>query len=128
MSAEIFSLRPNVDPLKSRQKTEPQSKPRIARRRYKGSPEWQRWQRRSDQFRRVFSERLKHARAQLGITEEEAAAAFSVTLTTYRKYKAGQRYRSNTEGIFDFCDIYDVSLTWLPTGAGSPPPFRLRAV
>ena len=36
-------------------------------------------------------ERLRKVRAVLGITEQVAAAAFGVTLHTYRDYKAGRR-------------------------------------
>jgi hypothetical protein len=70
----------------------------------------------------------QHARAQLGLTEEEAAAAFYITLKTYRRHEAGLPSRSNVKGLRNFWNTYDVNPTWLFGGDGEPPRFRLRAV
>lgn len=53
----------------------------------KRSPERQKHR---DEFYRAFAERLRFARAQLGISEQEAAYAFGVTVRTYRGYEAGK--------------------------------------
>jgi transcriptional regulator with XRE-family HTH domain len=49
-------------------------------------------------------------RHQLGISEQEAAAAFGVTVRTYRRYEAG---KPALEGYGDFADAFGVSLNWL---------------
>ena len=45
-------------------------------------------------FYKAVGPRLRQARVGLGITEQQAADVFGVTLRTYRKYEAGGRQRS----------------------------------
>jgi hypothetical protein len=121
MSAEVIQL--NEHRPKPRG-----SKPR--HKRYVGSPQWHEQRRLAAEWRQAFAERLKFAREQLDITEKAAAAAFQITVRTYRKYEAGRRpFRSNHFGFWNFCKFYDVDMTWLIGGKnGTPPRFSLRAV
>jgi hypothetical protein len=89
----------------------------------KPSPERQK---RRDDFNRAFGERLRFARAQLNISEQEAAYAFGVTVRTYRRYEAGKPWERST--WVDFADTFGVSTDWLISGEGTAPRFRLRAV
>ena len=57
--------------------------------------------------------RIRVTRVMLGLTEEQAAAGFGVTLRTYRRYEAG---RSAENRIVDFARHYDVSFDWLIDG------------
>jgi transcriptional regulator with XRE-family HTH domain len=98
MTAQIIPLRKVA---KSRRPRGPYRKP---------SPERQK---RRDDYYRAFGERLKYARAQLGITEEETAAVFDVTVRTYRGYEAGKRPFICYKGFEDFADTFGVSLRWL---------------
>jgi hypothetical protein len=117
MSAQIIPLRKVAKPRGPRG---PYKKP---------SPERQK---RQDDFYRAFGERLQYARAQLGISEEEAAYAFDVTVRTYRRYEAGKPsigWRTANGGFADFAYTFDVSLRWLcGCKDAEAPRFRLRAV
>jgi hypothetical protein len=102
------------------------AKPRARRPYRKPSPDRQR---RRDDYYRAFAERLRFARAQLGISEQEAAAGFGVTVKTYRGYEAGKRQQTGDGGWVDFADTFGVSLNWFASCRdGEPPRFRLRAV
>jgi ribosome-binding protein aMBF1 (putative translation factor) len=93
----------------------------------KRSPEQQK---RRDDYHRAVGERLRFARAQLGISEEEAAYAFGVTVRTYRRYEAA-KLGSWINGLADFTDTFGVSPNWLVGCEGTEaeaPRFRLRAV
>jgi transcriptional regulator with XRE-family HTH domain len=58
---------------------------------------------------RALGERLQVARRNLGISDEDAAAAFNVTIRTYRKWEAGGRPRSDRyEGAANFVRTYDL--------------------
>jgi transcriptional regulator with XRE-family HTH domain len=57
-------------------------------------------------------------RLTLGITEAEAAAAYGVTVRTYRGWEAGRRQRLNHDGIVRFAEKYDVSIDWIVSGEG----------
>ncbi|MFY9840001.1 MAG: helix-turn-helix transcriptional regulator [Xanthobacteraceae bacterium] len=59
--------------------------------------------------------RLRQARVGLGITEQQAADVFGVTLRTYRKYEAGGRQRS-AKPVVRFADKYNVSPDWIFMG------------
>jgi transcriptional regulator with XRE-family HTH domain len=59
--------------------------------------------------------RMSLARLALGISEQEAAAAWQVTLRTYRKYEAGAPQRS-IGPLLCFADRHDVSIDWLICG------------
>lgn len=59
-----------------------------------------------------YALRLRTLRAALDITEQEAAAAHSVTVETYRKWEAGGRQKS-AAGFVAFSEKYDVNLDWL---------------
>jgi ribosome-binding protein aMBF1 (putative translation factor) len=60
------------------------AKPRARRRPYR-----KHWRRRRYELYRAFGRRLQYVRHQLGISEQEAAAAFGVRVKTYRRYEAG---------------------------------------
>jgi transcriptional regulator with XRE-family HTH domain len=68
---------------------------------------------------RAVGHRLRVARIVLGITEEQAAADFGVSLQTYRRYEAEARQRGRGWGhcrlrrIVGFAERYDVDLDWL---------------
>jgi|SRR6202035_3008316 transcriptional regulator with XRE-family HTH domain len=62
---------------------------------------------------RAISQRFRLTRLALGITEEEAADAYGVTVRTYRKYEDGQPLRNDFLG---FVEKYDVSVDWLIYG------------
>jgi DNA-binding XRE family transcriptional regulator len=59
--------------------------------------------------------RMRLTRFALGITEKEAAAAWGVTLTTYRRYEAGAPQRSSGPTL-RFSEVYDVSFDWVICG------------
>jgi len=63
---------------------------------------------------RAWGHRLMVTRLALGISEQEAADAYGVTLRTYRGYEAGKRSRGG--GWMDFAEKYDVSIDWLCSG------------
>jgi transcriptional regulator with XRE-family HTH domain len=67
------------------------------------------------QFDKEYGLRLRITRAALGITEEQAADAFGITLKTYRRHEAGERVRG-TIPILMFSERYNVSLDWLLMG------------
>jgi ribosome-binding protein aMBF1 (putative translation factor) len=112
MTAEIISLRLKVaKPL-----------PRRPYRKY--------GQRRRYEYGRAFGRRLRYARAQLGISEVEAATAFGVSISTYRRYEAGHA-GNRGQHVADFGYAFNISLRWLFGCRGSAaerPRFRLRAV
>src|ERR1700677_60526 len=59
--------------------------------------------------------RMRVTRMVLGITEQEAASGFGVSLRTYRGYEAGRRQRS-AQPACKFARQFDVSLDWLLAG------------
>jgi hypothetical protein len=63
----------------------------------------------------AIGRRMQIARHALGITEQGAAAAWDVTLRTYRKWEAGAPQRG-TFNVVCFAKKYDVSLDWLIVG------------
>ena len=79
---------------------------------------------------RVHGERLKVARRNLGISEQDAAIALNVPLDTYRKWEAGESCQidKHLQGICNYALSHGVSLEWLLAGRGSPPRFRPRLV
>jgi DNA-binding XRE family transcriptional regulator len=117
MSAQIIPLRKVAKPRGPRG---PYKKP---------SPEQQT---RRDDYYRAFAGRLRYARAQLGISEQEAAYAFDVTVRTYRRYEAGKPaccFTRSHAGLADFADTFGLSLAWLyGCKDAEAPRFRLRAV
>jgi hypothetical protein len=62
--------------------------------------------------RLMQAHRLRVTRLMLGLTEEQAAAGFRVSLRAYRKYEAGHIPWRGRWGE-DFCDKYGVSHCWL---------------
>jgi transcriptional regulator with XRE-family HTH domain len=64
----------------------------------------------------AVARRMRIARLALGITEQEAAAAWRVTLRTYRKWEAGSPPRSGTWNFCCFAEKFNVSLDWLIAG------------
>jgi DNA-binding XRE family transcriptional regulator len=66
---------------------------------------------------RAVGNRLRVTRIVLGITEQEAAAGFGVTLKTYRNYEAGRPQRSGRSGRA-FARKHNISLDWLYGGEG----------
>jgi hypothetical protein len=55
----------------------------------------------------------------LGITEAEAAAAFGITLRTYRRWEAGKVTVLLTRHVLPFAHKYEVNLDWLVCGDGA---------
>jgi hypothetical protein len=74
-------------------------------------------ERRLDWYR-DFGERLRATRLVLGITEAEAAAAFLITLRTYRRREAGLMF-NDPYGLLSFATKYDICVDWLAAGKGS---------
>ena len=68
---------------------------------------------------RDFGERLRAIRLALGITEAEAAAAWLITLRTYRRREAGVSRFCDHGGLWSFSQTYDIDLDWLAGGKGS---------
>jgi Helix-turn-helix domain len=68
-------------------------------------------------------QRLRIARMRLCISEQEAAAAAKVTLTTWRKYEAGGGGYC-TIPIVNFGQHFGLSLDWLFVGDGPAPAYR----
>lgn len=68
-------------------------------------------------YYRQASHRLRVTRLALGISEREAADAYGVSLSTYRKYEAGGSQRGMK--ILGFSRKYAVSLNWLVGGDAS---------
>jgi transcriptional regulator with XRE-family HTH domain len=64
----------------------------------------------------AIGRRMRLVRLALGITEQEAAAAWQVTLRTYRKWETGARQHSSTWNVVCFAEKYDVSIDWLIAG------------
>jgi len=61
--------------------------------------------------------RLRVTRLALGITDVQAAKAWGISLTTYRKYeKEGMPTHANAGRVTAFAHRYDVSLDWLLDG------------
>lgn len=60
----------------------------------------------------VVAHRLRVTRLMLGLTEEQAATEFGVSLRTYRKYEAGHIPSRGRWGE-DFCEKYGVEFCWL---------------
>lgn len=73
---------------------------------------------------REMGHRLSVLRRKLGISENEMANAFRVTLRTYRARESGGRWKGGQEGTCGFARKYKVSFEWLLTGKG--PIFRDR--
>jgi DNA-binding XRE family transcriptional regulator len=59
--------------------------------------------------------RMQITRLALGLTEQQAATAWRVTLKTYRKWEAGAPQRG-MRSFLCFADQHDVSLNWLICG------------
>lgn len=71
-----------------------------------------------DAINEADGHRLRVTRAALGISEKDAAAAYGVTLATYRRYERGAPQR-RTQGVLNFAKAFDVSLDWLVGGDAS---------
>jgi transcriptional regulator with XRE-family HTH domain len=63
----------------------------------------------------VVGRRMRLARLGLGLSEQEAAAAWQVTLRTYRKWEAGAVQRG-IKNLLCFTERFDVSIDWLICG------------
>ena len=84
-----------------------------------------------DIFYSKVGERLRLCRELLGLSEQEAASAFYVTLRTYRRWEnGGVQSGTNYRGLLNFCDTFNVLPEWLLGGPehGSPPRFKPRLV
>ena len=64
---------------------------------------------------RAVGHRMRVTRLALGMTEQQAADGWGVTLRTYRRYEAGGRQISAVPPC-KFAQKYDVSLDWLFDG------------
>jgi ribosome-binding protein aMBF1 (putative translation factor) len=69
------------------------------------------------EWHRDFGDRLRVARLELGITDVEAAAAWRITLRTYRRRETGVSFPNSPFGLFSFVEKYDVSVDWLIKGS-----------
>jgi hypothetical protein len=65
---------------------------------------------------------LRTVRALLGISEQEAAHAYGVTLRTYRGYEAGRRQVQAWPAL-RFAIVFDLSNGWILSGDG---PIRMK--
>jgi hypothetical protein len=82
-------------------------------------------------YKVAFADRLKRARHALMISEQVAAAAYGVTLKTYRGYETTQSRPADwAEGGWNFAQTFNIDIWWLVLGdeKGPPPRFRLRRV
>jgi transcriptional regulator with XRE-family HTH domain len=62
--------------------------------------------------------RYRVARLALGLSEEEAAAAASVTVKTWRKWENNGPTQAGHLGPLDFAAKFNVSIAWLFYGGG----------
>jgi transcriptional regulator with XRE-family HTH domain len=62
----------------------------------------------------AIGRRMQITRLALGLTEQEAATAWRLTLRTYRKWEAGAPQRGSN--FLCFAEKYDISLDWLLGG------------
>jgi hypothetical protein len=67
---------------------------------------------------RAFGRHLKVARIVVGISEQEAACDFGVTIRTYRKYDAGREPRGS-QSTSRFARKHGISQDWLLFGEGA---------
>jgi transcriptional regulator with XRE-family HTH domain len=65
---------------------------------------------------RAFGRRLRLVRLVLGLSEEDAATAMSVTIRTLRKWEAGGSRTNSAWPFVQFSRKYNVSLDWLLLG------------
>jgi transcriptional regulator with XRE-family HTH domain len=71
----------------------------------------------ADEFYIAFGRRLVILRETRGMSEEEAAKAYGVTLRTSRKYEKGGHHGNNElDHIMRFAARCDVSAEWLLSG------------
>jgi transcriptional regulator with XRE-family HTH domain len=68
---------------------------------------------------RAIGRRLRTARIVVGITEQQAADAFRVSLRTYRSYEVGREPRGGINSTLKFCRLYKVSVDWVLEGEGA---------
>jgi transcriptional regulator with XRE-family HTH domain len=73
-----------------------------------------------DRYYRAFGRRLRRVRKLRSLSEQDAAAAYGVTVATYRRHEAGARQRGNADRLIDFTGKLNVSFNWLVSGRGSP--------
>jgi hypothetical protein len=95
-----------------------QMKPTRKPRRVRKPNKWRVAKWRLDWYR-DFGERLRATRLALGITEAEAAAAWLITLRTYRRREADASMFNDHGGPWSFVDKYGIDLEWLVAGKGS---------
>jgi transcriptional regulator with XRE-family HTH domain len=67
---------------------------------------------------RAYGRRLHKARSALNISEAEAAAAYEVTLRTYKRWEDGAPQTISSAPMLRFAKRYGVSLAWLMLGQG----------
>jgi hypothetical protein len=127
MTAEIIEFRRPRSPMTARRRSRrSKNKPMEERAAVKA----RRAERRNTFYSKV-GERLRVCRELFGISEQEAASAFYVTLRTYRRWeKGGVQSGTNYRGLVNFCDTFNVLPEWLLGGPkhGSPPRFKPRLV
>ena len=66
----------------------------------------------------AFGHRFRLTREALGLTEQEAAEAYGVSLRAYRRLEKGAMQRGRLEKLSCFARKYSVSYRWLLEGKG----------
>ncbi|MDG0808321.1 helix-turn-helix domain-containing protein [Cohnella rhizosphaerae] len=69
----------------------------------------------------TFGKRLKLARQEKHMTQNDVAGALGVDFTTISKYE-NNRSQPDNEILRELASIYEVSLDWLLTGVDKEPP------
>src|SRR5690242_20697757 len=62
--------------------------------------------------------RMRVTRLALGLSEQQAADGYGITLRTYRRWEKGHRQTQCAAPLCKFCLKYDVSMDWLICGDG----------
>jgi transcriptional regulator with XRE-family HTH domain len=77
----------------------------------------------------AFGQRFRVTREALGITEQEAAEAYGVSLGAYRRLEKGANQRGRHYNLVRFAQKFNLSYQWLIEGKGKitkPAPARPR--
>jgi transcriptional regulator with XRE-family HTH domain len=68
----------------------------------------------AEEDRQAIAKRLRVARESAGLSQGQVAKLFGYQRPTISEIEAGRR-RVSAEELARFCEIYDVSLTWVVT-------------
>lgn len=75
----------------------------------------------------AFAARLKRARADAGLTAQEAADKIQVAYATYSKWELGTRMPADIGQISDLANALSVQAAWLAFGTGNAPDGSIDA-